>query len=211
MKRRMCAQLFLLLLTFAAIIIITTGCTTTTTQKGAGIGAAAGALIGQAAGRDTKSTIIGATAGGLTGALVSDAVQQRKIAKEKAGQEAAQARSQLETQQSQSAQPVRTATTYPAGQYQVDPTAGEFVNNTRWNIRVYVDAPTNDLKKAPQLSLGPNETAPANLDIGKHRVSAIAYVNTQYGERMVGSYENVLNIEPRGQGWKVAFNEGSFR
>lgn len=201
----------ILLVAIAIISMVAIGCTATTTQKGAAVGAAAGALIGQAAGRDTKSTIIGAAAGGLTGALVGDTIQQQQIAREKAEQEAAQARSQLETQRSQESQPVRTATTYPAGQYRGDPTVGEFANNTRWDIRVYVDAPTNDLRKAPQLSLSPNETAPANLDIGEHRVSAIAYVKTQYGERMVGSYEKVLNVDPRGQGWRVAFDESSFR
>ena len=199
----------ILLAATAIISMVALGCTTT--QQGAGVGAAAGALIGQAAGRDTKSTIIGATAGGLTGALVGDALQQQQIARERAEQEAAQARSQLETQRPQESQPVRTATTYPAGQYRGDPTVGEFANNTRWDICVYVDAPPNDVRKAPQLSLSPNETAPANLDIGEHRVSAIAYVKTQYGERMVGSYEKVLNIDARGQGWKVAFDEGSFR
>lgn len=200
-----------LLAAIALISMVALGCTTTTTQKGAAIGAATGALIGQAVGRDTKSTIIGATAGGLTGALAGDVVQQRRTARERVEQEAAQARSQLETQRTQESQPMRTATTYPAGQYRGDPTVGEFANNTRWDIRVYVDAPTNDLRKAPQLSLSPNETAPANLDIGEHRVSAIAYVKTQYGERVVGSYEKVLNVDPRGTGWKVAFNESSFR
>lgn len=199
-----------LLATIAVISMVAVGCTTTTTQKGAGIGAAAGALIGQAAGRNTKSTIIGAAAGGLTGALVGDVVQQQQ--QKKAKQEATEARKQSETQQYQEAESGRrTATTFPSGQYQVDPTAGEFNNNTRWNVRVYVDAPTKDLKNAPQLSLGPNETAPANLDVGEHKVIAIAYVNTQYGERLVGSHESVFHIAPRGQGWKVAFNESSFR
>ena len=46
------------------------------TQKGAAIGAGAGALIGQAIGGNTESTLIGLTAGTIMGALVGNAVDQ---------------------------------------------------------------------------------------------------------------------------------------
>lgn len=58
---------------FAAVLALgVAGCTST--QKGAAVGAGAGALIGQAVGGNTESTLIGAAAGGLAGALIGDAV-----------------------------------------------------------------------------------------------------------------------------------------
>jgi hypothetical protein len=46
------------------------------TQKGAAIGAGAGALIGQAIGRNTEGTLIGLAAGTILGALVGNAIDQ---------------------------------------------------------------------------------------------------------------------------------------
>lgn len=46
------------------------------TQKGAAIGAGAGALMGQAIGRDTEGTLIGMAAGTVLGALVGNAMDQ---------------------------------------------------------------------------------------------------------------------------------------
>lgn len=46
------------------------------TQKGAALGAGAGALIGQAIGGNTESTLIGLAAGTIIGALVGNAVDQ---------------------------------------------------------------------------------------------------------------------------------------
>jgi uncharacterized protein YqgC (DUF456 family) len=86
----------ILLVAFVVLSMVALGCTATTTQKGAAIGAVGGALIGQAAGRDTKSTIIGAAAGGLTGALVGDMIQQEQLAREEAEREAAEAHRELD-------------------------------------------------------------------------------------------------------------------
>lgn len=46
------------------------------TQKGAAIGAGVGAVMGQAIGRDTESTLLGAGIGTLLGAIVGNAVDQ---------------------------------------------------------------------------------------------------------------------------------------
>jgi uncharacterized protein YcfJ len=46
------------------------------TQKGAVIGAGAGALMGQAIGHDTEGTLIGLAAGTVLGALVGNAMDQ---------------------------------------------------------------------------------------------------------------------------------------
>jgi hypothetical protein len=59
------------------------GCSETTSPQersagtGALVGAAGGALVGQALGRDTKSTIVGAGAGALLGAAVGTAAAPR--------------------------------------------------------------------------------------------------------------------------------------
>lgn len=55
------------------------------TQKGAAIGAGAGALAGQMIGRDTASTLIGAGAGALVGAITGNAVDQH-VQKQQQGQ-----------------------------------------------------------------------------------------------------------------------------
>ena len=46
------------------------------TQRGAAIGAGAGALLGQAIGRNTEGTLIGLAAGTIMGALVGNAMDQ---------------------------------------------------------------------------------------------------------------------------------------
>ena len=58
------------------------GCATSEQEQRAGtgalIGAGAGALAGQAIGRDTKSTIVGAGAGALLGAAIGTATTPRR-------------------------------------------------------------------------------------------------------------------------------------
>lgn len=51
------------------------------TQKGALAGAGAGALIGQAIGRNTAGTLIGLAGGTLVGAIVGNAVDQNEMNK----------------------------------------------------------------------------------------------------------------------------------
>jgi len=62
-----------LLSVMGASLIAMTGCASTGTSKttdGALIGAAGGALLGQAIGHDTGSTLAGAAIGGLAGAAI---------------------------------------------------------------------------------------------------------------------------------------------
>jgi hypothetical protein len=58
------------------------GCAQTESQQRAGtgalVGAAGGALVGQAIGRDTKSTVIGAAGGALLGAVVGSATTPQR-------------------------------------------------------------------------------------------------------------------------------------
>jgi uncharacterized protein YcfJ len=51
------------------------GCTTT--EQTTGIGIASGALIGQAIGGDTESTLIGAAAGGVAGFLLGKSIERK--------------------------------------------------------------------------------------------------------------------------------------
>jgi surface antigen len=56
-------------------MLITSGCATTTPSKGtsgAAIGAATGAIAGQAIGHDTKGTLLGAAVGGLLGYIIGN-------------------------------------------------------------------------------------------------------------------------------------------
>lgn len=66
----------------ALLAISVAGCETTEQNQRAGtgalIGAGAGALAGQALGRDTKSTVVGAAAGGILGAAVGTATTPRR-------------------------------------------------------------------------------------------------------------------------------------
>jgi hypothetical protein len=47
------------------------------TQRGAAVGAGLGAVMGQAIGRDTESTLIGAGVGGLLGSVIGNAEDQK--------------------------------------------------------------------------------------------------------------------------------------
>lgn len=60
----------LLALTLATSV---TGCTTT--EKGVAVGAVGGALVGQAIGGDTGSTLLGAGIGAVAGGLIGNAME----------------------------------------------------------------------------------------------------------------------------------------
>ena len=62
----------LALILLPILLITMTSCATNKGQKGAGIGAASGAIIGQAIGRNTEATLIGAAVGGLLGYIVGN-------------------------------------------------------------------------------------------------------------------------------------------
>lgn len=70
------AYILLLILPFFLISCATIPPDRYNTQKGAAIGAGAGALMGQAIGRNTEGTLIGLAAGTILGALVGNAVDQ---------------------------------------------------------------------------------------------------------------------------------------
>lgn len=72
---------YLFTLLSLAVMLLTTSCATVpedryNTQKGAAIGAGLGALLGQAIGQDSESTLMGAGIGTVVGAVAGNAVDQ---------------------------------------------------------------------------------------------------------------------------------------
>jgi hypothetical protein len=59
--------------------------------------------------------------------------------------------------------------------------------------------------------MNPSDVLPANLDVGAHRVVAIATRETQLGPRSVGRYDRQFQVDVRGSGWQLRFSDGDFR
>ncbi|MFQ5989151.1 MAG: glycine zipper domain-containing protein [Candidatus Methylomirabilales bacterium] len=173
------------------------------TLTGAAIGAGTGAIIGSQTGDPGTGALIGGAIGGVTGAIVGGAIQEQE--------------QRVAGVTSPPAQP--GATGYPPHQsrgsvpvqYLGDPTRGELANATRWRVAVYIDTDPGPQSPTPSVSLGPHEAQPANLDIGQHRIMARAYVDTQFGPRLVGRYEKTIAVDPRSTGWTLRFGEEDFR
>ena len=83
-----------------------------------------------------------------------------------------------------------------------DPTRGVITNGTPWEIHVFIDAPPGS---PGPLVLRRGDSAPAILDIGQHRIVAQAYVDTQLGRRLVGTFDQILAVDPRAPGWTIHF------
>jgi len=75
---------------------------------------------------------------------------------------------------------------------------------------VNVDADPARESSAPYLTMNPSEVLPVNLDVGNHRVVAVATRDTQFGPRNVGRYDRPLKVDVRGSGWELRFREGDF-
>lgn len=172
----------------------------TTREKGAltgaAIGAGTGAIIGSQTGNAGTGAAIGGAIGAVTGVIVGGAIQEQE-----------------EQQRAGVVVPPPSGPTGVSvpGQYVGDPTRGELTNATRWRVAVYIDADRGQQNSTPSLWLGPNEERPANLDIGQHRIMAQAYVDTQFGERLVGGYDRTITVDPRSAGWNLRLGEGDFR
>jgi len=92
-----------------------------------------------------------------------------------------------------------------------DPTRGQIENATRWRVQLYIDQSPDGLDQAPFVTLNPRDVLPQNLDIGAHQIIAQAYVETQFGTRPVGRYDRTIQVDPRGAGWSLRFNDGDFK
>jgi hypothetical protein len=84
---------------------------------------------------------------------------------------------------------------------------GVITNGTQWEINVFIDLPPGS---PSPLVLGPGMQAPVVLDIGQHRVVAQAFVDTQLGRRLVGTFDRTLTVDPRAPGWTIHFFPANF-
>jgi hypothetical protein len=188
------------------------GCAEQSVQGGA-VGATGGAVAGAIIGHGKnagQNAVLGAVIGGLLGALVGETVAHR--------QTAAAAPSTPPPPTPVSAGPPPP----PGGQWTVvsappppvgtpvppaDPTRGVITNSTPWEVHVFIDTPPGS---PGPLLLRPGESAPTNLDIGQHRIVAQAFVDTQFGRRLVGTFDQILAVDPRAPGWTIRFFEANF-
>lgn len=189
-KRKMLTAIFLSVLPFAW------GCATydSSVPASTGIGAAGGALLGYGLTGTAAGAAAGAGAGALAGALTGVAIDESRRAQAAA----------------QPPYPPATAS-HGAAPYSsryaaiVDPTRGELVNHTGWKLKVYVDESTEPIW------LEPGASRPLDLDVGSHDLMVTAYVETKFGERVVGSHRRQIEVDPRGSGWSLRLEERMFR
>jgi hypothetical protein len=80
-------------------------------------------------------------------------------------------------------------------------------NGTAWEIQVFFDAPPGSPNP---LVLKPSASVPVVLDVGQHRVVAQAFVDTQLGRRLVGTFDRTLTVDPRAPGWTIHFFPANF-
>ena len=160
---------------------------------------------------------LGAVIGGLFGAIAGDMIQQRRpprppsrrrpapaSGKRPAGAVAARA-----VVRGDRAPPPPPVGPPPAGSpgRPPDPTLGVITNGTQWEIHVFLDLPPGS---PSPLVLTPGTQAPVVLDIGQHRVVAQAFVDTQLGRRLVGTFDRTLRVDPRAPGWTIHFFPANF-
>lgn len=150
-----------------------------------GIGAASGALIGYGLTGTGAGAAAGAGAGALAGALTGLAID--------------------ESRRQQGPQVTYVPPPPNPARATIDPTRGELINHTGWRIEVYVD------DSREPIWVHPRGRVPMDLDIGPHEIVATAYVDTRFGERVVGTYRRTVEVDPRGSGWSLRFEERMFR
>ena len=92
----------------------------------------------------------------------------------------------------------------------IGPVSGKFVNGTRWRIEIFVDVVPQSLQSTPDIVLNPKETKQYSLNLVPHRLVARAYVDTQFGTRLVGVYDRTILVDPEGDGWSLRLVEGDF-
>lgn len=184
------------------------------TEKGAAIGAGTGALAGAIIGNQVRGNrpqhaamgaLIGGLAGAAGGALIGREVERRQPVA------APPPPGPAVGTPSAAPPPPQTASVGVPGQYAGDPTRGEFLNETRWRVNVYVDVDPTRTGSSPTFALGPGERRAVDLDIGSHRVIAQAFVDTQFGPRAVGRLDRAIEVDPRRTGWALRFGDTDFR
>jgi YmgG-like glycine-zipper protein len=189
------------------VVLLLAGCAEES-AKGTVVGAGSGAVLGAIAGRG-EGAVLGAVIGGLLGALVGETVAHKET------------RAATAQTAPPPPQPASAPLPPPGTQWAVvtppppavvpgppaDPTRGVVTNSTPWEVHVFIDAPPGS---PGPLVLQPGLSAPVNLDIGQHRIVAQAFVDTQFGRRLVGTFDQILAVDPRAPGWTIRFFEANF-
>jgi hypothetical protein len=85
------------------------------------------------------------------------------------------------------------------------------VNATPYRIQVYIDGDPARNPGTVAYTLNPAEALPVNLDVGTHRIVAVASRDTQFGPRSVGRADLQHRVDVRGSGgWEVRLTEAQF-
>ena len=186
------------LIVIAIPLLFAAGCTTydSAVPGGTAIGAGAGALIGYGLTGSGLGAAAGAGAGALAGALTGVAIDESNRRRMAPPPPPPSPRYEQPPPRYE-----RAPQTYSPPP---DPTRGALVNETRWRLEIFLD----DAREAITLRAG--QGYPLYLDIGGHRIAAMAYVSTQFGERLVGTYRHSIYIDPKGSGWSLRFNQNMF-
>jgi len=186
-------------------VMLLAGCAEQTAQ-GTIVGAGSGALLGAIAG-DGKGAVLGAVIGGLLGALVGETVahKQTRTAIAATPPPPPPPGPPPGPWAAAPAPPPPMPTSMPGPP--PDPTRGVISNGTPWEVHVFIDTPPGS---PGPLVLRSGQSAPASLDIGQHRIVAQAFVDTQYGRRLVGTFDQILAVDPRAPGWTIRFFEANF-
>jgi hypothetical protein len=152
---------------------------------------------------------LGALIGGLIGALAGEVIQQRQAAATPVpgGPPAPPPGQWSVVTAPPPPPPVGPVPPAPAPARSPDPTMGVITNGTQWEIQVFVDNPPGS---PGPLVLQPGMQAPVVLDIGQHRIIAQAFVDTQLGRRLVGTFDRTLTVDPRAPGWTIHFFPANF-
>jgi hypothetical protein len=204
------------------LTLVLAGCTAANdgALKGGVVGAAAGGLIGAGVSHSGQGLGLGALIGGLVGALAGEVIQQQQRQVAAASPPPGPPPPAGPPPGAPPPPPpewsVVTAPTPPppVGPPPVgnpgrppDPTMGMITNGTQWEIQVSIDLPPGS---PSPLVLAPGTQAPVVLDVGQHRIIAQAFVDTQLGRRLVGTFDRTLTVDPRAPGWTIHFFPANF-
>lgn len=198
------------------ILVILTGCGaplsygTKGIATGAAIGGGVGALAGLKVASPQLGAAIGAGIGALTGGIIGVALDGVSSLGS-AAQAAPSPRVPSAAPVQAGPWPVQPAQAWLPGTYRADPTAGEILNASRFQVQVAIDPPSDGEPGGSVLVLGPFQREGVSLDVGGHRVLGEAFAATQFGPRSVGRFDTAVQINPRHTWWRLTLRDADFR
>jgi outer membrane protein OmpA-like peptidoglycan-associated protein len=181
------------------------------TQVGAATGAGLGAILGQAIGRDTESTLIGAGAGAIVGAIAGNQVgkymdnQERELRQAMAQQQQASIRRDREVLQATFDSEVffdfDSATLKPGGRRELERVANVLNKYRKTNIRIegHTDqsGPAEYNQKLSERRAESVKRALIQMGVIEERIQAVGFGETQPISSDPSQNRRVeINIEP---------------